>query len=140
MGQKISTLKDNERNAIENEIESKSSAMGMNSYITYGSTTPEQKKLKELIGMCHDCNNLSYCATEFGNVLAVCAAFQCRLHGQNRIVECNLHEPKNALTLNEMYNMAILIDIGIDDKDIGFTANINNKKKESVGFTTKKGK
>jgi len=140
MGQKISTLKDDERHAIEQELEGKSSAMGMSSYITYGATTPEQKKLKELLGMCHDCNNLNYCATEFGNVLAVCAAFQYRLHGQNRIVECNLHEPKNTLTLNEMYSMATLIDIGTDNKKVGFTAKIKDKKGVSkMGFTTKKG-
>lgn len=128
MSEKISDLKDGERRNIQEQVESASASMGMNSWESYGSS-PEQKKMKELIGMCCDCKSLNYCATEFGNILAICESFNIRLNGQNRIVECNLHSPKNVLSLNEMYAMATLIDPE-EEKKVGFTANIKSKEEQ----------
>ena len=126
MSQKLSTLEDSERKDIEKEVSSVSSGLGLDAYESYGST-PEQKKLKELIGMCCDCRNLNYCATEFGNVCAICSAFEFKLSGQNRIVECNLHSPKNVMTLSEMFTIATLIDAEKENK-VGFTANVKSKR------------
>jgi hypothetical protein len=125
MSQKMSTLDKKERNNIEDELGSKAAAMGMDMYESYGSS-PEQKKLKELVGMCFNCNNLSYCASEFATVFAKCEAFNFKLSGQNRIVECNLHSPKGVLSLNEMYSIATLIDPEKENK-VGFTAKPKSK-------------
>lgn len=127
MSQKVSNLESEERERIKEHIEGVSTSLGMNAHESYGSS-PEQRKLKELLGMCSNCQSLSYCSTEFGNVHAVCTAFVLKLNGQNRIVECNLYEPRNVLSLNEMYSMAILIDPD-KENNVGFTAKIKSKKK-----------
>lgn len=118
MAEKFSNIDKEERRSIENELESKSQALGMDSFESYG--TEAQTGLKALLGMCANCKNLNYCKTEFGNVHAVCAMFDFKLSGKNRITECNLHSPKNVLTLTEMYSIAYLIDPNKDKKVKGF--------------------
>lgn len=108
MGRKFSNLADEDRKVIEEELDSKSQEMGMTSFESYGTT--EVKQMKDQIGLCADCKNFNYCKSEFGTVVAFCVEFNIRLSGQNRITECNLHSPKRALTLNEMYSIAYLID------------------------------
>jgi len=128
MSEKISNLEEEEQNKILSQIEGASNAMGMRAYEVYGSS-PGQKKLKDLLGMCHNCDYLSYCETEFGNVIANCTTFKIRLSGQNRIKECNMHCPRNKMSLQEMYAIATLIDVR-KNVDLGFTANVKNKGKK----------
>lgn len=118
MAQKFSTVDKEERQAIENELESKSQSLGMDSYESYG--TDAQTGLKALVGMCANCKNLSYCKTEFGIVHAICGQFEFKFSGKNRITECNLHAPRNVLSLQEMYSIAYLIDNDTIKKVKGF--------------------
>lgn len=122
MAQKFSNVDKDERHAIEEELTSKSQALGMDSYESYGTKT--QTGLRDFLGMCADCKNLNYCKTEFGTVHAICAMFDFKLSGKNRIVECSLHAPKNVLSLNEMYSIAYLIDVDEGKKMKGFTGKI----------------
>jgi len=108
MSRKFSNLADEDRKVIEEELDSKSQQMGMTSFETYG--VSERNTIKDQIGLCADCKSFNYCRSEFGSVIARCEEFNIRLSGQNRITECNLHSPKRALTLNEMYSIAYLID------------------------------
>lgn len=107
MSQKLNDIDNDRKNQITEEIESASSALGMDSWEPMSTN---YKMLEEQIGICWNCKNLSYCKTEFESVYAKCEAFELRLSGQNRIAECNLHAPKGVLTLNEMYAMAYIID------------------------------
>jgi len=128
MSKKVIDLDKNERNIIEEQLESISTSLGMDSYESYGNES--NSVLKDLIGMCYNCKNLYYCKTEFSNVYAYCSIFEFKLSGQNRITECNLHSPKNVLTLQEMYSMAYLIDPA-EEKIEGFISNnpkLRNKK------------
>lgn len=118
MAQKLADVDKEQRIAIEDELVSKSQVLGMDSYESYG--TDAQTGLKALLGMCATCKNLNYCKTEFGNVHAVCAMFDFKLSGKNRITECNLHNPKNVLSLQEMYSIAYLIDADTNKKVKGF--------------------
>ncbi len=86
----------------------------------------ETSKLKQTIGMCHDCSNLCYTRTEFDNILAYCdregfaSRMALRLTGQNIVTECTLYYNKNHMSLYDMTSIATLIDI--DLKPIkGFT-------------------
>lgn len=124
MAQKVSDLEQDEKHKIQEELEGRSSSMGMDSWESYGSGA--QTGLKELIGMCYNCKYLLYCKTEYGNVLAKCSELEMRLSGQNRITECNLHAPKYAMSLNEMYSIAWLIDADTNKKVQGFIGD-NNK-------------
>ncbi len=118
MAQKFSDIDKEERQTIENELYSKSQALGMDSYESYGNDA--QTGLKALLGMCATCKSLNYCKTEFGIVHAICNQFDFKLSGKNRITECNLHSPKHVLSLNEMYSIAYIIDIDSDRKVKGF--------------------
>jgi hypothetical protein len=124
MAEKFSNVDKDQRRAIEEELDSKSQALGMDSYESYGSDA--QTGLKALVGMCYNCKNLNYCRTEFGNVHAICTMFEFKFSGKNRITECNLHTPKNVLSLQEMYSIAYLIDPDTNKKVKGF---VGNKKK-----------
>lgn len=105
---KLSELDNNEKRKLEEQISTKASELlGTDDW---ESPCSNHRVLEEQIGLCADCKNLSYCRTEFGSVLAKCEAFEIRLNGQNRIKECNNHQKRGQLTLNEMYSIATLID------------------------------
>ena len=106
---KLSDLEKNTRDNIEEELESKATELGMDSYSSYAGGN-DLKLLKDFIGICADCKSLQYCKTEFGKVFARCSHYEIGLTGQNRITECTCHDPKGVLSLQEMYAMATLID------------------------------
>lgn len=126
MATKFSTIDKEERTAIENELDSKSQALGMDAYESYGSDA--QTGLKAMVGMCHNCKQLNYCRTEFGMVHAICTMFDFKFSGKNRITECNLHTPKNVLSLTEMYAIAWIIDGDTNKSVKGFVGRNGNKK------------
>lgn len=122
--QKLSDLESGDRRIIEEELEAKSSTLGMDSYEAY-EDSHDQQFLKDAVGICHNCKELHYCRSEFAGhdkVFAKCALFELRLSGQNRITECNCHSPRKILSLNEMYAMATLIDPDDKDKVKGFVS------------------
>jgi hypothetical protein len=134
MSKKFSELDKDTKSDIGDELEAKSASMGMDAWDSHG--TNDQNLLKDLIGMCYNCKSLNYCKTEFGNVHAICPEFKFKLNGQNRITECNLHSPKNCLSLTEMYAMAYLIEPNEEKVDGFITTNEKymKKKKEGKGF------
>lgn len=118
---------------IEEELESKATELGMDSYSSYSGGN-DLKLLKDFIGICADCKSLQYCRTEFGKVFAKCSHYEIGLTGQNRITECTCHDPKGVLSLQEMYAIATLVDP--EDQSVkGFISNdprfrkISNKSK-----------
>jgi len=114
MAKKITELKNDDRRAVEEQLETISSSLGMEAWNSHGN---ERKGLLEdLIGMCYNCRNLNYCKTEFGNVFAKCAEYDIKLSGQNRIIECNSHSPMYIMSLQEMYSIAYLIDSNQKEK------------------------
>lgn len=106
---KLSDLEKNTRDNIEEELDSKATELGMDSYSSYVGGN-DLKLLKDFIGICADCKSLQYCKTEFGKVFSRCSHYEIGLTGQNRITECTCHDPKGVLSLQEMYAMATLID------------------------------
>jgi len=88
-------------------LEAKAIVLGMDKW---ESRSARYNALKEVIGICYDCQGLRCYKTEFGNVLALCATFRTRLYGEDRVVECNEHSPRGQMTLRDMENIATLID------------------------------
>lgn len=129
MSRKLSEFEGSEKKDIESELESKSTEIGLDPWESHG--TKDNSILKNQIGICHNCKYLLYCRTEFGNVFAKCSELEFKLSGQNRIEECNIHTPRNVMTLNEMYNIAYIIETS-DEKVKGFitTSKKYMKKKE----------
>lgn len=119
---KLKDLEANERNAIEDELQAKSTSMGIDSWDAHQGNTDESF-LKEYLGMCWDCKSLNYCRAEYAGhdrVFAKCNMLEIRLSGNHRITECNCHSPKKLLSLEEMYAMATLIESDDRGKVKGF--------------------
>ena len=106
---KLSDLDKTDKENIEEELDSKATSLGLDSYTSYTGGN-DLKLLKDIIGICSDCKSLQYCKAEFGSVFAKCCHYEIRLSGNNRIMECTCHDPKGVLSLQEMYAMATLIE------------------------------
>lgn len=104
---KFLNLGEKEKENIENELESKAIRLGLK----FWSNDRHGDLLKDKIGLCSNCKDFTYCKTEFGNIYAKCSTFDIRMSGQNKITECNMFDQKGTLTLSDMYNIAIVIDI-----------------------------
>lgn len=132
---KLSDLESTERRAIEEELEAKSSSMGMDSYDVLNDNS-DQQFLRDAVGICYNCKNLHYCRSEFAGhdrVFAKCSLFDLRLSGQHRMTECNCHTPRKVLSLEEMYVMATLIDV--DKGEVkGFISDDPKLRKKKKGF------
>ena len=106
---KINELEENEQQILGDELESKATTLGLNSWNSYNSRN-NLNSLEQAIGICSNCKSLQYCKSEFGNAFARCSNFEIRLSGQNKIAECTCHDAKGILSLEDMKNIAILID------------------------------
>ncbi len=117
MSRKLADMEKTERRSVEDNLEAASANLGMDSYESHG--VSRKNALEDLIGMCFNCKTLCYCKSEFGKVHAYCERYEIKLTGQNRIIECNMHSPRNVLSLQEMYAIAYLIEPS-DKKIKGF--------------------
>ncbi len=116
---KLINFKREDRSNIEREIETNATMLGLGDYDPISSN---EGLLKDQIGICYNCLNLNYCRSEFGTVLAYCNTFEIKLSGQNRIIECNCHSPRGCMSLQDMFSIAVLIDI--DKKEVGLIRKI----------------
>ncbi len=119
---KLKDLEKDERRNMEEELQAKSTSMGIDAWDAAQGNTDESF-LKDHVGMCYDCKSLHYCRAEYAGhdrVFAQCSMFTIRLSGQHRITECNCHSPKKLLSLEEMYSMATLIEVEDKEKVKGF--------------------
>ena len=123
---KLKDLSSEDRRDVEEVLEVKATELGMDSYDAYLGGS-DYKLLHDIIGMCASCKSLQYCKTEFNKVFAKCGHYEITLSGNNRIVDCNSHNPRGVLSLEEMYALATLIDLD-DHKIKGFVPNQKKKK------------
>jgi len=73
------------------------------------------------VGMCKDCIYLHGMRTEFGFSIARCSLFECNLRYGDPVIECSKYEKRNMLSLDNMKDIAIIIETG--KKEIGFIKN-----------------
>jgi RNA polymerase subunit RPABC4/transcription elongation factor Spt4 len=129
MSDKMNDLSEGDRERMEEEIESATSALGMSTYAHKDGGTI----LEDQIGICHNCKRLSFCESEFGNVIAFCETFDGRLSGKNRIIKCNQHSTRGAMAVDDMQNIAIIIDTD-KAKIKGFISDDPKFRKKPAGF------
>ena len=121
---KLSDFEDGEQRRISEGIEAVASSLG---HDTWEANDPTYKysELEELLGICASCKSLECCSTEFGRVFAKCGYMNIRLHGKDKMVECTNLSPRGQMSIVDMKEIAIYIDVE-KEKDIGFI----RKKKE----------
>ena len=79
-----------------------------------------RNSLKEdCYGMCATCKSLEYARTEFGVVRSYCTAFDMLIISGRVITECTHYTKTGSLTLNQMYDMAVILELE-DEKVAGF--------------------
>jgi len=110
---KVSDLKDDEQHSLQNELQAKASMLGLDSYdnININYQTSE-------FGLCNDCKHLQLAKSEFRIIFAKCFEFKIKLNNVEKITECTNYDQRNTMSLNEMKDIAYIIDI--NTKKAGF--------------------
>ena len=110
---KVSDLKDDEQHSLRNELQAKASMLGLDSYdnknVNYHTSE---------FGLCNDCNQLQLAKSEFRTIFAKCFKFNTDLNSIEKIIECTGYEQRNTMSLDEMKDIAYIIDI--NTKKAGF--------------------
>lgn len=107
---KVKELDRKDKELLMDELEAKSIEMGIGDQWDNPKSLSNFDSIKNVIGICYNCENMSYCRSEFGNVIAKCQEFDIWIKGKDRIVDCNEHSERGSLSLREMSSMAVLID------------------------------
>jgi len=114
---KYSDLEKESQNKIREIVEQNVALTGVSD--PWDSSNNGALQHKNILGLCDTCVHLGLAEMEYGNIVAKCFEFQCRLSGNNKIKECTLYRERGKLLLEEMIPMAYLI---------------NTKKNTPVGF------
>ena len=110
---KVSDLKDDEQQSLRNELQAKASMLGLDSYdnININYQTSE-------FGLCNDCKYLQLAKSEFRTIFTRCYKFDTKLTNIEKIIECTGYEQRYTMSLDEMKDIAYIIDI--NTKKAGF--------------------
>ena len=101
---KLSDLGEDERTKISNEIDSLSRQYSVNSHYDFGG-------IKIDMGLCTSCAQLLYTKTEYGTTFAFCDRWGSRLNGVDLVSECTGFSRNGGMSLWDMKEIAVLIDI-----------------------------
>jgi hypothetical protein len=104
---KFIDLDESEQEKVGDLLEVRSIELGLDKWETQSGRV---SSLKDVIGICYNCQHMRYCKTEFGNVHAICHMFRVKLNGQDKIIECNEHGPRGQMSLRDMELIATLIE------------------------------
>uniref|UniRef100_A0A6H2A3C2 Uncharacterized protein n=1 Tax=viral metagenome TaxID=1070528 RepID=A0A6H2A3C2_9ZZZZ len=110
---KLMDFNKEEKDKICDEVVARASMLGFDSYEgcrTYIKTRS--------FGLCSDCKHLQLAKSEFRTIFARCYDFEVKLHKSEPVTECTNYEQRYTLTLNQMNEIAYIINI--DQKEIGF--------------------
>ena len=69
-------------------------------------------------GLCTDCKQFKITKMEFGDVIAECETWDVRRTSNRRVEECSSYNKRGQLTLQDMKEVAYIIDVG--SRKIGF--------------------
>ena len=105
---KYADLDGDEKDKIGDLLEVRSIELGLDKW---ESPSTRIGGLKDMIGICSNCQSMRYCKTEFGNVRAICWEFKINLHGQDKVIECNEHTARGSMSLRDMETIATIIDV-----------------------------
>lgn len=113
MTQKLADFDKKEKAKIEDEISANAASIGQERY----SRSLNHSNHHEY-GLCNTCNQFNYARTAFTIRHAKCSEYEITLNQQDPITECTNYAKRGALSLNEMYDIALIITPPTDK--IGF--------------------
>lgn len=68
-------------------------------------------------GLCNTCTKVRICKTKYHRVMAYCEQWERHLNEIDPVIECTNYKKRGQLSLFEMQNMAIIIEL--DKKKVG---------------------
>jgi len=107
---KISEYKREEKQAIMDKVDAFASPIS-DPYFNEFREGTDKREVMDLFGMCGNCGYLEYCRTEFGKFHAGCSNFDITLKGGERIVDCTGFSKRGLMTLNDMKEIAYIIEV-----------------------------
>jgi len=96
---------DEERRVFSNELESVASSLGFDAY----DSALNDIKISTF-GLCSKCSFFKITKTEFRILLVKCGELNIRLNEKERVVECSTFVHRNQMSLNEMKEIAYIIE------------------------------
>ncbi|MHC4757201.1 MAG: hypothetical protein ACYTE8_00940 [Planctomycetota bacterium] len=107
---KFKDLSENDYDRERDHLESMSEGTtGLGMWDTPGMIQSED--IKATYGLCADCSNFFYCRQSYSNKRAYCNRMEIMLTGKDRMVECNKYEKRGQLNLNQMADIAWIIEV-----------------------------
>jgi hypothetical protein len=108
-------LEKNERYHLSSSTDTAASQLGM---IEYETSDPIRHSLLSGYGLCAGCKHLRYCRSRYRVLHCSCAENEMALSTEDSVTECTSYEERCGMSLNEMKEIAWLIDL--DSREIGF--------------------
>ena len=117
MAKKYNELKEQEKSKIKTDI---SCDLYRLTDTEWDDSVSNRNSLKEeCYGMCATCKSLEFARTDFGVVRSYCTSFDIVVVSGRVITECTNYVRIGSLTLNQMYEMAFILELE-EDKVAGF--------------------
>ena len=115
MAKKYSALEKEQQKLIKAKADIQSQLLGIDSWDgVVGNTNGVSK-----FGLCVTCQEFLYAKSEFRVKAAKCRDLEIVLNQDDPVTECTQYIKKGQLSLNEMYEMAEILEI--DKEKVGFT-------------------
>lgn len=105
---KLSYFDNDTQRSIEDEVEAMGESIGLPTYEAGESVVPEEA---DCYGICKECRYFKFVQYEFHDNHAECGAFERVLTGKQRITKCNQFDKRGKLSLDQMIDIAWIIDI-----------------------------
>ena len=102
---KLSNLPDDERRTLSDEIDSIGNQYPVNNF------DAEFGGVKVEMGLCTTCEHLLFSKTQYGTVHSRCDKWEKLLNGVDLIRECTGFSRKGEMSLWDMKQIAVLIDV-----------------------------
>jgi hypothetical protein len=120
MAKKLNDLPKDDQAVLTNSIETASQILGMGDRWTFsGKNIKREKSDEKRIGLCASCENAHIVKTQYNIRHASCTANEFKIRLDDPITDCTSYVKRGALTLQQMWDIAYLIEGELKGK-VGF--------------------
>lgn len=113
---KLRDLEKKESSDLRDDVAAGGEVLGLDTYEANKGTHLSDDI--DIYGICRNCRWFKYVKYEFTSQFATCETFDKQLSGKQRIIECNSFDERGKLTLDQMLDIATIIEVG--SKQMGF--------------------
>ncbi len=104
---------------LSDQVYAHAKGIGIERYGPSNTVDSRKGEDRDKFGICLKCAHFAMITKEYSGDIASCWHYECRLLGDERIIECTGFSPKGQLRLEEMLQIATLIEVP-SNKRMGF--------------------